>query len=108
RQCQARKLKRFRFSDCAAVDCAQEIVEQALTRSRIVEHIADERSLRCLLNKIPEPLARCFKTVQKERVDGCVACGQLSRMQIPSLIECVRERTLNVLVMKPPCSMNAV
>jgi hypothetical protein len=46
---------RFFFRDGSAVDGAQEVVQQALSRRGVVENISDERGLRGLRHKISEP-----------------------------------------------------
>ena len=43
---------RFLLGDRAAVHRAQEVVQQPLSRRRIVEHVADERRLRRLLHEV--------------------------------------------------------
>src|SRR5689334_15505865 len=52
RQREPGKFERLGLSDCTAVDCAQEIIEQPLSGRRVVENIADERGLRGLLDEV--------------------------------------------------------
>src|SRR5436305_12614959 len=95
---EARKPDGLRFGDRAAVYRAQEVVEQPLSRRGVVEHVADEGCARGLLDEVTEALGRRAETLKEESVDGRVARRELCGVQVPPLIEGVRERLLNVLV----------
>src|SRR5215204_7763868 len=77
----------LRLGESAAVDRAQEVVEQTLTRRRVVEHVADERGARGLLDKVAQTLRGRPEAFEEEGVDGRVARRQLRRVQVPALIE---------------------
>src|SRR6185503_395155 len=94
--------RRLLLADGAAVDRAQEEVEQALPRRRVVEDVADERRLRRLGDEVGEPLRRRVEAVEEERVDRRVTDGQLRRVQVPALVEAQLERVLDVVVAELP------
>src|SRR5258708_7059855 len=79
-----------------AVNPSKKEIQQTLTGSRVVEHIADECSLRSFIDKISQPGRGRFKALQKKRVDCCIARGQLPRMQVPALIVTMHQRSLDV------------
>src|SRR6202011_5516359 len=53
---QTAHLDRLLLGDRAAVHGAQEVVQEALPRRRIVEHLADKRCLRRLLDEVLQPI----------------------------------------------------
>src|SRR5256714_8418623 len=55
---EAAHLDRLAFRDGAAVQGAQEIIQQSLSGRRIVEHVADERGLRRLVDEVRQTI-RC-------------------------------------------------
>jgi len=48
--------ERLVFSERAAIDCAQKIIQQTLARRGVVENITDQRCFRRLFDKIPQTL----------------------------------------------------
>src|ERR1051325_2417510 len=84
---QTRQPRRLFFGYRAAIDRAQKIIQKALARRGIVEHVANQRGLRGFLDEIAQTLGSRVEALQKECVDRRVACRQLRRMQVPSLIE---------------------
>src|SRR5204863_9136722 len=74
---QSRQANRLVLGDGPAVDCAQEVVEEALPRRRVVEHVADECGARSLLDEVAQALRRRPEAFEEEGVDGCVARGEL-------------------------------
>ena len=46
---------RLSFTDRAAIDRAQKIIQESLPRGGIVEHVTDKRGFRGLLDKILQP-----------------------------------------------------
>ena len=60
------------FADRAAVQRAQEVVQQSLSGRGVVEDVADERGLRGLGDEVAEPLGRRVEPFEEERVDGGV------------------------------------
>src|SRR5688572_20500509 len=98
----------FGFRDRAAVDRAEKIVEQALTGCSVVENVTDERRFRSFFDEVFQTFGSCVEAFEKERVDGCVASRELRRVQVPTLIESISQRMLNVLVMEFPRAMHDV
>src|SRR6478735_5659080 len=92
--------------DCAAVECAQKIVEQPLTGRRIVEHFTDQRGLRCLFDEVLQPFASAGQALEEERIAGGVAGGQLPGMQIPTLVEATLQRVADVTMGELPRSVD--
>src|SRR5260221_6441983 len=88
--------QRFILRDRAAVQCAKEVVEQALAGGGVVEDIADERGLSCLLDEVVEPVRGRFQSLEEERVDGGVARRKLGGIEVPSLVVGVDERVADV------------
>ena len=86
---QAALLDRLLLRDRAAVHRAQEVVQQALPGRGVVEHVADERRLRRLLDEVAQALGRGVEAFEEERVDRGVARRQLRRVQVPALVEAV-------------------
>ena len=99
---EAALLDRLLFGDRAAVHRAQEVVQQSLPGRGVVEHVADERRLRGLLDEVAEPIRRRVEPFEEERVHRGVARRQLRGMQIPALIEAGDERVADVLVVQTP------
>src|ERR1043165_1446081 len=75
--------ERLLLGDRAAGDAAQEVVEQALAGRGVVEHVADQGGLRRLVDEVLEALRGGREAIEEEAVDGTVARGQLSGMEIP-------------------------
>src|SRR3954453_5372161 len=84
--------ERFFLRDRAAVEGAEEVVQQALARRGVVEDVADERRLAGLLDEIAEALRRGRESLEEEAVDRGVARRELRGIQIPALIERIDER----------------
>src|SRR2546421_2349728 len=99
-------MNRLRLGDGPAVDCAQEVVEEALTRRRVVEHVADESGARGLLDEVAQSLRGGPEAFEEEGVDGCVARRELRGVQVPALVEGVCERVLYVVVVKFPRALD--
>ena len=78
---------RLFFRERAAVDRAEEEVEQSLTRRGVVEHIAHERRLRRRSTKFRSRAPCCSIPSRKKRVYRRVTRHELRRMQVPALIE---------------------
>ena len=57
------------LGDRAAVHRAEKVVQQPLSRRRIVEDVAHERRLRGLLDKILQSLRRGRESFQEKRID---------------------------------------
>lgn len=56
----------FCSTDRAAIDGAQEIVEQTLSGSSIIEHVSNQRRLRRFLYKIFQPHGSGVEALQKK------------------------------------------
>ena len=85
---------------------AQEKVQQALTGCRVVEYVAHQRCLRCLVDKVPQTRRSGLQALQEERVHRGISRWKLAGMQIPALVVAVRERALDQIEMMPHGSMH--
>ena len=103
---QAGKLQRFFFSERAAVDGPQKVIEQSLARGRIIKYITDQSSFRGLLNEVAQSFRSGVQALEKERIDRGITRRQLRRVQIPALIKTTNQRMLNVIVVQLPRAMN--
>lgn len=92
----------FGFGERAGVGGAEEVVEEALTRGGVVEHVADEGGLGGLLDEVAEALGGGVESFEEEGVDGGVAGGELRGVQVPALIEAAGERVADVREVEPP------
>src|SRR5262249_16419665 len=72
--------------DRAAVERAQEVVEQTLAGGRVIEDLTDQRRLRRFLDEVAQALGRLAEAFAKESEAGRVAHWQLRRVQVPALI----------------------
>src|SRR5260370_29910098 len=88
---QARRERLF-LGDRAAVQRAQEVIQEALTGSGVVENVADERRLPGLLDEIAETVGSGGEAFQEEGVNGGVTRGKVRRIPIPPLVETVDQR----------------
>ena len=72
-----------------------------LTGGRIIKNIAHQSCLRGLIDKILHARSSRLQALQEKRIHRGVARRQLAGMQIPTLIEAVRERALHQVEMMP-------
>src|ERR671926_409816 len=91
----------FLFGERTGVEGAQEVVKEALTR-RVVEDVANEGSLGGLLDEVAQALRGGVEPFEEEGIDGGVASGELRGVQVPSLVEAVRERVARVREVETP------
>src|SRR5205085_1537745 len=96
----------FGFGDCAAVDGAQEIVQESLPGGGVIEHVADERGFGGLLDEVAEALRGGVEAFEEEGEDGGVARRELRGVQVPTLIEAAAQGVLDVLVVQSPCALD--
>ena len=66
------------------------------------DKVAGRRALGGLFDEVPEPGRRGIVSLEKKRVEGGVAGNQLGRVDIPSLVEPVRQRMPHVVEMDSP------
>src|SRR5204863_8759378 len=69
---------------------------------RVVEGVTVQRRLRRLADEVLQPLAGRREAAEEEGVDRAVTAGELSRMQVPTLVEPVDERVAGVVGVKTP------
>src|SRR3981189_805919 len=94
--------ERLFLRECAAVDAAEEEVEQALAGGGVVEHVAHQRRLRGLADEVLQPLARRGQALEEEAVDGAIAARELGGVQVPALVEAVHQRVARVVRVQAP------
>src|SRR5579885_2751261 len=90
------------FRDGPALHGPQERIQQPLAGGGVVEDLADARGLGRLLYKITQPPRGAFQVLQKEDIERGIARGKLGRMQIPALVEALRQGVAHVIVMQFP------
>ena len=78
------------------------MVQQTLAGCRVVEDLADERGLARFRDEVLEARGRRVETLQEERVERGVARRELRRVEVPTLVEAVRERVTHVVVVQLP------
>ena len=98
--------QRLFFSERAAIDRAQKIIQQSLARRRIVKHVANQRCFGRLLDKVAQTFRGRVQALEKESIDGGITGRQLRRMQIPALIKTADERMLDMIVVQLPGAMD--
>src|SRR6185503_17570227 len=103
---QSRKVNGLFFGQRAAVNCAQEVIQQSLASGGIVENVSHQSGFRRLLDEILQTLRSGVETLQEKCIDRSIAGRQLRRMQIPALIESSLERMLDVIIVELPGSMD--
>src|ERR1700722_15955246 len=92
--------RRFLLRESAAIQAAQQEIEQALAGGGIVEHVAHQSGLGGLTDKVSQAGGSRIKALQKKRKDRGIARGKLAGMQIPALVITVRERALHQIEMR--------
>src|SRR5258708_27747049 len=80
-ECETRR-QRLILRDRAAVQCAKEVVEQALAGGGVVEDIADECGLSRLLDEVVKTVRGRFQSFEEKRVDGGIARRKLRGIEI--------------------------
>src|SRR6185503_16824996 len=86
------------FRDRAAIHCAEKVIQQALTCCRVIKNVPDEGCFRRFLDEVLQTLRSGIETLEEESIHRGVACWQLRGMQVPTLVERVHQRMLNVIV----------
>ena len=97
---------RFCFTDRPAIDCPQEIIQQALTRGGIVKHVSDERGFGRFLDEIFQTSGCGIQPFQKKRIHRGVPRRELRGVQVPSLVIRRNQRMPNVAVVQTPCTVD--
>src|SRR5512141_2175196 len=92
----AGSLQCFLLGRGSAIRRPQEVIQQSLPGGCVVEQIADERCLRGLFNKVPQPHGGGIESLEEKGVHRRIACRELRRMKVPALEKPVRQRMADV------------
>src|SRR6185369_3887439 len=101
-----RSLRNIAFLEGSATHRSLVEINDSASGCRIVEDRTSAAGLLGWIFEIARPLFRVPNTLQEKVVDRHQASGNLCRMQIPTLVEAIVERVVNIVEVKLPGSID--